>query len=148
MVPRSSCACSVLEPLPEKNHLSPFSLGSLIFQKFANAYPSVLPPTVFLTGHASLQQAVSAMRAGACHFLTKPVSDEQLLETVREAVEQSSSDALFFDFLQKLTKTEKQIAALIRQGLQTKQIVAELNASIRTVEWHRKNIAKKGYLPK
>jgi len=106
------------------------------------------PPIVFLTGQASLQQAVSAMRAGACHFLTKPVSDEQLLDTVREAVEQSSSDARFFNFLQKLTNTEKQIATLIRQGLQTKQIAAELNASIRTVEWHRKNIAKKGYLPR
>jgi FixJ family two-component response regulator len=107
-----------------------------------------VPPIVFLTGRANLQQAVSALRAGACHFLTKPVNDEQLLETVTEAIEQSSSEALFFRFLKKLTKTEQKIAKLIRQGLQTKQIAAELDASERTIEWHRKNIGKKGYIPK
>lgn len=106
------------------------------------------PPIVFLTGRASLQQAVSSMRAGAYHFLTKPVNDEQLLETVTEAIEQSSSDALFYSFLQKLTKTERKIAKLIRQGLLTKSIAAELDLSDRTIEWHRRNIAKKGYLPK
>jgi two-component system response regulator FixJ len=107
-----------------------------------------VPPIVFLTGNANLQQAVSAMRAGACHFLTKPVNDDQLIETALEAIKQSSSDALFFSFLQKLTKTEQKIAKFIRQGLQTKQIAAELDASDRTIEWHRKNIGEKGYLPK
>lgn len=106
------------------------------------------PPIIFLTGNANLQQAVDAMRVGACHFLTKPVNDEQLLETVKEAIELSSTDAAFFSFIQRLTKTEQRIATLIRQGLLTKQIAAELDVSERTIEWHRKNIGIKGYLPK
>jgi FixJ family two-component response regulator len=106
------------------------------------------PPVVFLTARASLQQAVSAMRAGACHFLTKPVDDEQLIETMSEAIKQSCPDALFFEFLQKLTRTEKKIAKLVRQDSQTKAIAASLGISERTVEWHRKNIGKKGCCPK
>jgi FixJ family two-component response regulator len=107
-----------------------------------------VPPIIFLTGSASLQQAVNAMRKGACHFLVKPVDDEKLIGTITEAIKQSRPDAMFFDFLQTLTKKEQKIAQFIRQGLQTKQIAAELNVSDRTIEWHRKNIGKKGLLPK
>jgi len=107
-----------------------------------------VPPIIFLTGNASLQQAVNAMRTGACHVLVKPVNDDELIEAITVAIKQSCSDATFFDFLQKLTKKERAIAKFIRQGLQTKQIAAELNVSDRTIEWHRKNIGKKGYLPR
>ena len=102
------------------------------------------PSIIFLSGNASLQQAVNAMRVGACHFLTKPVNDEQLLDTVKEAIEQPSPDALFFSFLQNLTKTEQEIAKYMRQDLSTKEIAAEISMSERTVEWHRSNIEKKG----
>jgi two-component system response regulator DctR len=105
------------------------------------------PPIIFLTGSASLPQAVNAMRSGASHFLTKPVNDQILIDTISEAIEQSNDNALFFSFLQKLTSTEQTIAKLVRQGLLTKQIATQLSLSLRTVEWHRKNIRAKGGLP-
>lgn len=107
-----------------------------------------VPPIVFLTGNAELSEAVNSMRAGAYHFLSKPVDDEQLLETLTEAIEQSRPDAQFFGFLQNLTATERRIAKLMRLGLQTKHIAAELYTSERTIEWHRKNISRKGGFPK
>jgi PAS domain S-box-containing protein len=44
---------------------------------------------------------------------------------------------------QQLTPVEKQVAAMIRQGLSTKVIAADLKISKETVNTHRKNIRKK-----
>ena len=42
-------------------------------------------PIVFLTGHGDIPMTVKAMKAGAVDFLPKPVSNERLLEVVRQA---------------------------------------------------------------
>jgi DNA-binding NtrC family response regulator len=42
---------------------------------------------VVVTGHSGINIAVTAMRAGACDFVTKPWSNERLVVTVRNAVE-------------------------------------------------------------
>ncbi|MBT3204326.1 MAG: response regulator transcription factor [Gammaproteobacteria bacterium] len=106
-----------------------------------------VPPIIFLTGSSRLEKAVDAMRAGASHFLLKPINDDQLLDAVTEAINQSKQASEFFTFLQKLTDTEKKIAMLISQGFLSKQIADILRTSTRTVEWHRSNIGKKGGLP-
>src|ERR1700749_4219046 len=43
-------------------------------------------PIVFLTGHADVPTTVRAIKAGAEDFLTKPVSSEQLLYAVEQAM--------------------------------------------------------------
>jgi len=43
-------------------------------------------PIIFLTGHGDIPMTVSAMKAGAVDFLTKPFSDEALLSSVRSAL--------------------------------------------------------------
>lgn len=121
--------------------MSGFELQSQLLQR------EFVPPIIFLTSSSGLEEAVEAMRSGAYHYLLKPVNFEQLFETVSKAIKHSEEESEFFSFLQKLTKTEKKIARLIRQGLMSKQIADFLGISIRTVEWHRKNIGKKGYLP-
>lgn len=45
--------------------------------------------------------------------------------------------------LNKLTKREMEILALISKGKSTKEIAVEEHISFHTVEWHRKNISKK-----
>src|SRR5262245_5450053 len=44
-------------------------------------------PIIFLTGHGDIPMTVQAMKAGAIEFLTKRCSDQQLLDTVRLALE-------------------------------------------------------------
>src|ERR1700710_1968478 len=43
-------------------------------------------PVIFLTGHGDIPTSVRAMRAGAIDFLTKPVSDADLLAAIARAV--------------------------------------------------------------
>jgi two-component system, NtrC family, response regulator AtoC len=43
-------------------------------------------PVVLVTGHATVETAVSAMRRGALHYLTKPIRFEELALVLRHAV--------------------------------------------------------------
>ncbi|MCU1236368.1 MAG: chemotaxis protein CheY, partial [Candidatus Solibacter sp.] len=36
-------------------------------------------PVIFLTGHGDIPMTVHALKAGAVHFLTKPVKEEELM---------------------------------------------------------------------
>jgi signal transduction histidine kinase len=49
---------------------------------------SLETPVIFITGHASVDSAVSALRGGACDYLRKPLDHEKLLKTVANAVDQ------------------------------------------------------------
>lgn len=45
--------------------------------------------TIMITAHGSIQTATKAMRAGAYDFLMKPVSDDRLVECVKNALRQN-----------------------------------------------------------
>src|SRR5271166_672096 len=44
-------------------------------------------PTIFITAHGDTKMRMQALRAGAVEFLAKPFDDEELLESVRAALE-------------------------------------------------------------
>lgn len=44
-------------------------------------------PTIFITAHGDTNMRMQALRAGAVEFLTKPFSDDVLLEQVKTALE-------------------------------------------------------------
>ena len=46
-------------------------------------------PIIFITGHGDVPMTVEAMKAGAVEFLTKPFSDDALLNAIRQAIERS-----------------------------------------------------------
>jgi len=48
-------------------------------------------PIIFITGHGDVPMTVQAMKAGAVEFLTKPFSDEALLNAIRHAIERSET---------------------------------------------------------
>lgn len=48
-------------------------------------------PIIFITGHGDIPMTVQAMKAGAVEFLTKPFSDEVLLNAIRKAIERSNA---------------------------------------------------------
>lgn len=107
-------------------------------------------PVIMLTGHGTVEMCRRAFKAGAAEFLEKPVDDEALLEAVQNAVRQHvasrkrlAGDRAARERYAQLSEREKEVAALIVQGLTNKEIARALALSPRTVETHRANLFAK-----
>lgn len=111
---------------------------------------NILLPIVFLTGHGDIPLSVKAVKAGAVDFLTKPVTRESLLASVRSAILESrrlmvqlenGQDAKLR--LADLTEREREVMALAVAGSPNKEIARRLGISHRTVEIHKSKIMHK-----
>jgi len=107
-------------------------------------------PIIFITGQGDVPMTVQAMKAGAIEFLTKPFSDEVLLNAIRDALERSRA-ALdreaqmqgVRDCYASLSRREREVMALVVSGLLNKQVAAKLGISEITVKAHRGNMMRK-----
>ncbi|GJL74387.1 MAG TPA: response regulator [Nitrosomonas sp.] len=107
-------------------------------------------PVIFLTGYGTIPRSVRAIKAGAVDFLTKPITREKLLASIRAAfvecermMEASRNNREAKSRLSKLTEREREVMVLVVQGFSNKEIAAQLKISHRTVEIHRGNIMHK-----
>ncbi|PKO53242.1 MAG: DNA-binding response regulator [Betaproteobacteria bacterium HGW-Betaproteobacteria-20] len=107
-------------------------------------------PVIFLTGHGDIPMSVRAIKAGAVDFLTKPVTREKLLTSIRSAIQKSeiisSENVIHQEALSRLadlTDRERDVMLLAVQGYLNKQIARELGISHRTVEIHKSKIMHK-----
>ena len=107
-------------------------------------------PAIVVTGHGDVQMAVEAMKNGAIDFIEKPFSDDMLIESIRRAVEQASSDRdaaatemRMKERLDSLSEREVQVLKGVVQGQPNKTIAFELGISPRTVEVYRANLMSK-----
>jgi FixJ family two-component response regulator len=107
-------------------------------------------PIIFITGYGDVPTTVRAMKAGAVEFLTKPFSDDVLLNAIRQAVERSRVALGYEAEMQELrncyaslTHRERQVMALVVSGLLNKQVGGELGISEITVKAHRGKVMQK-----
>lgn len=99
-------------------------------------------PIIFLTAHADVEMAVSAMRSGACDFYQKPVEPERFLPAVARAIEKNHASGVKdlmrdVEAYRSLTEREEQIMRLVSGGLVNRKIAERLGISQRTVEHYR-----------
>jgi FixJ family two-component response regulator len=107
-------------------------------------------PVIFITGHGDIPTTVRAMKAGAVEFLTKPVSDSQLLAAIDQAIERDrlaradrAETADLRNRYEQLTPKEREVMELVVQGLLNKQIALKLNNSEITIKQHRGKVMHK-----
>lgn len=107
-------------------------------------------PIVFLSGYADVAASVTAMKAGARDFLTKPVDKDALLSAVSNALSHAEQGeaarreaATWNKKLKDLTPREREVLDQVVTGRRNKQIAASLAASERTVKAHRAHIMEK-----
>jgi FixJ family two-component response regulator len=107
-------------------------------------------PIIFITGHGDVPMTVKAMKAGAVEFLTKPFSDDVLLNAVRGALERSRAildrDTEIRTLKARyacLTAREREVMVLVVSGLPNKQVGGELGISEITVKAHRGSMMRK-----
>jgi two-component system CheB/CheR fusion protein len=94
--------------------------------------------------------AVQAMKAGAVDFIEKPVGHEDLLASVRRALDQRRDTAKLSAWREaaairvaSLTGRQRQILDLVLAGHPSKNIATDLGISQRTVDNHRAAIMRK-----
>ena len=107
-------------------------------------------PVIIMTGHADVDLAVRAMKAGAYDFIEKPYKDSLMLERIQSAIafdldnrkEQERVDSVK-DRIATLTPREQEVLKFVLKSTANKIIAAELGISIKTVELHRSNLMTK-----
>ena len=110
----------------------------------------ILIPIIFITGHGTVPMSVRAMKAGAVDFIQKPFEDQDLLDLIHHAIEQSGKTKLkqaeiheIEQCIKSLTVREHEILVLVVAGMLNKQIAYDLKMSENTVKTHRAHIMQK-----
>lgn len=107
-------------------------------------------PIIFITGLGSIHMSVKALKKGALNFLEKPFSDDELLQSINEALAMSRRLRTEKEEKEKaqklvhaLTPRESEIMKYVITGMLNKQIAAELQIAEQTVKLHRQSICEK-----
>ena len=107
-------------------------------------------PIIIITGHGDVPITVRAMKSGAFEFLQKPFNDQVLLDTIQAAL--SQYDPIWENedkrieaakSLAVLTRREREVLELLKNGKSNKLIARELSLSVRTIEGYRSSITDK-----
>jgi len=124
--------------------------GLALFERLVERGLHQALPVIFLTGHADVPTAVSAVKRGAFDFCEKPFSDNALVDRVEQALAQSATIVqgqrareLLRQRLAELTERERAVMQLVVEGLPNKRIADQLDISVRTVEVHRARVFDK-----
>lgn len=114
------------------------------------AAPLSNTPIVFMSGNSGAPEAVSALRAGAFHFLIKPFEADLLLKTLLQALATSSANqakqARSADLaarIASLTVRELEVARRVIAGQTNPEIADALSIALRTVKRYRQAALEK-----
>jgi DNA-binding NarL/FixJ family response regulator len=127
-------------------------LGGLeALPRITKDFPSV--KVIILSAHANEEYVIRALREGASGYMLKDSATTELELAINSVIQgkiylsPSISRTVIDDYLQRvsgafspleqLTSRQREILQLIAEGKNTKEIAAELNISIKTVESHR-----------
>lgn len=107
-------------------------------------------PIIFITCQSDIRTTVRAMKAGALDFMVKPLRSDAMLNAIAAAIEHSRAALTREAELRSLrechaslTFRERQVMALVVQGLRNKVIGAQLGICEITVKGHRGNVMRK-----
>jgi len=107
-------------------------------------------PIIFITGQGNIPISVQTLKKGAVNFLEKPFKEEELLNSISEAIVLSQKNKEEKEEIRRaksltdnLTPRESEILKYLMTGMLNKQIAFELNITEHTVKLHRHSICEK-----
>ena len=118
-----------------------------------------LIPIVFLTAKDETTDRIAGFRSGVDAYLTKPFEPDELVAVVANILKRVESTHAEIARLfgrtdlseqepvrdEDLTEAEWRVAEAVARGLSNKEIAAEFNLSLRTIEGHISRILDKKY---
>ena len=130
--------------------------GYELARQLRDSSRTALVPIVFLTAKGESGDRIEGFRVGVDAYFTKPFIPGELLAAVKNILSRverthaeiarmigrsDKDDAGFYD--EALTEAENKIAVSVARGLSNKEIAAEMQISVRTVENHISHILDK-----
>ncbi|HED32841.1 MAG TPA: response regulator transcription factor [Gammaproteobacteria bacterium] len=107
-------------------------------------------PVIIISGHGDVPMAVKAMQQGALEFHEKPFRDQELLDSIQNALEvdatnrsKNAESAEIQICVNTLTPREKEVMELLIQGNPNREVASQCSISVKTVEVHRARIMDK-----
>lgn len=120
-------------------------MSGLEMQAALAEHPSRLP-VVIVTAHGDLAAARQAFRYNAVDFIEKPFQHDQLLEAIERAMgglPQEPAALGSRPAAQALSAREREVLALVVDGVDNRSIGERLGISPRTVEVHKSRVMSK-----
>ena len=130
--------------------------GYQLVRNLRNNPRTRLVPIIFLSAKDETTDRIAGFRMGVDAYLTKPFEPEELIvviESIFERIRRTHTDLarLFgekepeieFKRDENLTDAEWRVAEAVARGLSNKEIAAQLNLSLRTIENHISRILDK-----
>lgn len=107
-------------------------------------------PIIFVSAHGDIKMSVRALQRGALTFIEKPYDPQHMLDVIQDALRvarqrfgERRNRTELQGRIDTLTVREKEILALVLDGLPSKNIAKELGISVKTVDVHRTRIKEK-----
>jgi two-component system, LuxR family, response regulator FixJ len=111
---------------------------------------AVFMPAIIISAHIEVPTVVRAMRAGARDFLQKPCRDQSLRQAIQECFQWDVANRRRLVQATKITRRMEQLSPgeylvleNIAEGKSNKDIAADLNVSMRTIEVRRAKLMRK-----
>ena len=130
--------------------------GYELARHFRDSSRTTLVPIIFLTAKGETGDRIEGFRAGVDAYFTKPFVPDELLAVIKNIIsrverthaqiarligQSEKEETAFHD--EALTEAENRSAARVARGLSNKEIAAEMELSVRTVENHISHILYK-----
>ena len=119
---------------------------------------NINPPIIFISGEASIQESIDAMKQGAIEFLVKPFEIDTLIAAVNNAIKIELKEInLYFLLknlsprelevynllLKNLSPRELEVYNLLLQGLNNQELIDKLHLSLPTVKQYKSEVMRK-----
>jgi DNA-binding NarL/FixJ family response regulator len=164
---RCICACASAEealrelPLHQPEIvLMDIHLPGMTGVKCVSLLKNLLPQVrvIMITMYRDPDLIFGALRAGACGYLLKRSSPDQVLNAIREAQEGGApmtgeiarqviahfqSQTSVADEVEKLTSREREVLEFLAKGYSNKEIATRLSVSVPAIRWHLTHIYQK-----
>ena len=100
-------------------------------------------PIIFISGEASIQQSIDAMKQGAIEFLVKPFDIDELINAITKAIRIELKEINLNVLLKNLSPRELEVYNLLLQGLNNQELIDKLHLSLPTVKQYKSEVMRK-----
>jgi two-component system, LuxR family, response regulator FixJ len=100
-------------------------------------------PIIFISGEASIQQSIDAMKQGAIEFLVKPFEIDELINAITKAIHIKLKEINLNLLIENLSPREREVYKLLLKGHNNQELIDKLHLSLPTVKQYKSEVMRK-----